>query len=146
VGVKPSLEAFAIGYERAGIDAESVTPADPRPKGEGKPVTPGDPQIRALIERIDSAFPAGARSMLIEGARRLVDYQDPAYAQLYLDRLARISRPAHGEPLLLQESARHLALWMSYEDTIRVAELKTRATRFERVRGEVRVNDDQLLA
>ncbi len=84
---------------------------------------------------------------MIEGARRLVDYQDPAYAQLYLDRLARIAAlPAEGEPLLLQESARHLALWMSYEDTIRVAELKTRGTRFDRVRDEVRVNDDQLLS
>ena len=35
---------------------------------------------------------------------------------------------------------------MSYEDTIRVAALKTRGTRFERVRGEVRVGRDQVLA
>jgi indolepyruvate ferredoxin oxidoreductase beta subunit len=35
---------------------------------------------------------------------------------------------------------------MSYEDTIRVAALKTRGSRFERVRGEVRVADDQVLA
>src|SRR5262249_24898368 len=47
---------------------------------------------------------------------------------------------------LLIETARHLALWMSYEDTIRVAQLKTRATRFERVRSEVRVGEGQLLA
>jgi len=149
VGVKPSLQAFATGYERAGIDPDAQPMTEPvAPVAATVPVTitPHDPQVRALIERIDSAFPAAARSMLIEGARRLADYQDPAYAQLYLDRLARISRPAQGEPLLLQESARHLALWMSYEDTIRVAELKTRATRFERVRGEVRVTDDQLLA
>jgi indolepyruvate ferredoxin oxidoreductase, beta subunit len=149
VGVKPSLQAFAKGYEQAGTDPDALPMAGPIAPVAGAAaaqVTPRDPQIRALIERIDSAFPAAARSMLIEGARRLVDYQDPAYAQLYLDRLARIGLPAQGEPLLLQESARHLALWMSYEDTIRVAELKTRATRFERVRGEVRVKDDQVLA
>jgi indolepyruvate ferredoxin oxidoreductase beta subunit len=35
---------------------------------------------------------------------------------------------------------------MSWEDTIRVAELKTRGSRFERVRAEVRVADGQLLA
>jgi indolepyruvate ferredoxin oxidoreductase beta subunit len=35
---------------------------------------------------------------------------------------------------------------MAYEDTIRVAALKTRGTRFERVRGEVRVGHDQVLA
>jgi indolepyruvate ferredoxin oxidoreductase beta subunit len=47
---------------------------------------------------------------------------------------------------LLEETARHLALWMSYEDTIRVAALKTRGSRFERVRSEVRAGDDQVLA
>ena len=34
---------------------------------------------------------------------------------------------------------------MAYEDTIRVAELKIRPSRFERVREEVRVNDGQML-
>jgi len=41
--------------------------------------------------------------------------------------------------------ARHLALWMSYEDTVRVADLKTRGTRFSRVREEVHAKADQLL-
>jgi indolepyruvate ferredoxin oxidoreductase, beta subunit len=146
VGVKTSLKAFATGYEQASVDPDARSTAEPvAPAAEVK-AAPRDPQIRALIERIDSAFPAGARGMLIEGARRLVEYQDPSYAKLYLDRLARINLPAAGEPLLLQESARHLALWMSYEDTIRVAELKTRATRFERVAGEVRVTGDQVLS
>ena len=35
---------------------------------------------------------------------------------------------------------------MSYEDTARVASLKTRATRFDRVRGEARVQEGQVLA
>lgn len=34
---------------------------------------------------------------------------------------------------------------MSYEDTIRVADLKIRDSRFQRVRHEVRANDNQLL-
>jgi indolepyruvate ferredoxin oxidoreductase beta subunit len=42
-----------------------------------------------------------------------------------------------GDPTLAAEVARHLALWMAYEDIIRVADLKTRASRFERVRKEV---------
>ena len=42
-----------------------------------------------------------------------------------------------GDAKLVAEVARQLALWMSYEDIIRVADLKTRATRFERVRREV---------
>jgi indolepyruvate ferredoxin oxidoreductase beta subunit len=52
-----------------------------------------------------------------------------------------------GEPphALLSETARHLALWMSYEDTVRVADLKTRRSRFERVAAEVRLVDGQVL-
>ncbi len=37
---------------------------------------------------------------------------------------------------LTSETGRHLALWMSYEDVIRVADLKTRASRYARVRAE----------
>ncbi len=73
---------------------------------------------------------------------RLADYQDESYAAEYLDRLL----PLHAAGEVLVEAARHLALWMSYEDAIRVADLKTRRTRFARVAGEVRLQQDQLLA
>jgi indolepyruvate ferredoxin oxidoreductase beta subunit len=103
--------------------------------------------VQGLLARIDTRFPASARTTLREGVRRLIDYQDLAYAGLYLDRLAPIAALSAdpGTPLL-EETARHLALWMSYEDTIRVAALKTRGSRFERVRGEVRAEDAQVLA
>ncbi len=107
---------------------------------------PLDARVRALLDRVGSAFPVSARTMLLEGVRRLIDYQDPAYAGLYLDRLAKIAALPGAGPRLLDETARHLALWMSYEDTIRVAALKTRGSRFERVRGEVRAGRDQVLA
>lgn len=38
-----------------------------------------------------------------------------------------------------------IALWMSYEDTIRVADLKTRSPRFDRFRSEVRAAEDQVV-
>src|SRR5471030_1565300 len=47
--------------------------------------------------------------------------------------------------LLCCETGRHLALWMSYEDAIRVADLKTRRARFARVRLEARAGDAELL-
>ncbi len=145
VGVAPSLKAFAAACERAGDEGPAPAVALPASR---TPAMPRDDRVRALLDRITRDFPADAAPVLFEGVRRLIDYQDPAYAALYLDRLGTIERRAaeSGEPLLLRETARHLALWMSYEDTIRVAELKTRATRFERVRGEVRAGDDQLLA
>ena len=146
VGVKPSLEAFGAAYRRANeSDTSDDVPAMVQPSAA--PIAAAlDARLRAVLVRVDNGFPASARGVLIEGVRRLTDYQDPCYAELYLDRLASIAQlPSQGEPLL-HETARHLALWMSYEDTIRVAELKTRDTRFARVRDEVHVHDDQVLA
>ena len=46
---------------------------------------------------------------------------------------------------LARETARYLALWMTFEDTARVAELKLRASRFQRVGREVQVSQQQLM-
>ncbi len=145
VGVKPSLKAFGAAFTRAqaGDDGEPTKEAPlavPTPQ-------PRHPAVRALVERVQRDFPPQAQDFLLEGVRRLIDYQHVAYAGLYLDRMATVAAlPADGEHRLLRETARHLALWMSYEDTARVAALKTRATRFERVRGEARVQPGQVLA
>ena len=85
-------------------------------------------------------MPAAARDIVAEGARRLAAYQDAAYAQLYLDRLAAIrsaDERARMEGRLLREVARHLALRMSYEDVIRVAEAKIDPARMDRIAAEI---------
>jgi indolepyruvate ferredoxin oxidoreductase beta subunit len=64
----------------------------------------------------------------------LRDYQGERYAALYRERMASLGS---ADPQLAVAVGRHLATWMSYEDIIRVADLKTRASRFERVRREV---------
>ena len=55
-----------------------------------------------------------------------------------------------GEPevghAVVRETARQLALWMCFEDIIRVADLKTRRARIERVRAEVRAKPGQPVA
>jgi len=71
-----------------------------------------------------------------EGLRRLVAYQDLRYARLYLDRLAPIAEAdarAGAQGRLVREVARHLALRMSYEDVIRVAEAKIAPERIARI-------------
>lgn len=145
VGVKASLKAFAAGFERIAAGSE---PAQEQPAGQAAAALPlpREPQVRALLARVDAEFPQAAQAMLVEGLRRVVDYQDPAYGALYLDRLAHLQRSAPVDDALLAEAARHLALWMAYEDTIRVAELKTRASRFDRVGSEVKLRGGQLLA
>ncbi|HEX4233625.1 MAG TPA: indolepyruvate oxidoreductase subunit beta family protein [Caldimonas sp.] len=132
-------------------DAPSTasTAARSQPRSPPLPATAVlHPGVRALVERIaGEEFPAHAHALLKDGVRRLIDYQDLAYAGLYLDRIARIAAgPLDASGQLVAETARHLALWMSYEDTARVAQLKTRGERFTRVRSEVRAGADQVLA
>lgn len=142
VGVEASLAAFAEGVRLASapVPAPTVEAVSPPPAV--------GPRLAALAERIRTQFPPAAGTVLTRGILRLADYQDEAYAGEYLDRLDAIRdlAPANGDARLLVETARGLALWMSYEDTIRVADLKTRRTRFERVAQEVRLHDDQLLS
>ncbi|CAN5514129.1 indolepyruvate oxidoreductase subunit beta family protein [soil metagenome] len=145
VGVKPSLRAFAHAYEQM-ADRPAASAVDQAPTSA--PETnhrPRDPDVAALLDRVRS-FPLPAQHLVTEGVRRLIDYQDPAYATLYLDRLTRLTGvPGDAGARLVAEAARHLALWMSYEDTIRVADLKTRKTRFERVGQEVNTQTGQQL-
>ena len=108
-GAEASLRGFAAGFDLAAGAGIATAPA----------AVPAAPAATDLVEI---------------GRARLVDYQGEAYAATYLTRLKTLAA-VHAE--LRDEVARQLALWMSYEDVIRVADLKTRASRFERVRREV---------
>ena len=83
---------------------------------------------------------------MTEGVRRLATYQDHAYARLYLDRLKPIcdaDSKAAGGGRLLAAAARQLALRMSYEDVIRVAQAKIDPARFARIVRELGVKSEQ---
>ena len=133
VGVGASLEAFGAGYESRAASAvipDSIRdPSQPWIAGQadsnrGLPAV--GPRLADLAQRIDAPVPAAVQATLRIGIVRLADYQDVSYANEYLDRLGPLRDSG---PELLNETARCLALWMSYEDTIRVADLKTRRTR-----------------
>ncbi len=133
-----SLRGFELGYACARCEAVAPQPAAKKPAKK----------ILAT-ERVRNQFPVPTQEVLALGVTRLTDYQDAAYANLYLERLAPVlvvERQAGGEAAdfpVTRETARQLALWMSYEDVIRVADLKTRRSRFERVREEAGVMADQ---
>ncbi|WP_324613844.1 DUF6537 domain-containing protein, partial [Achromobacter xylosoxidans] len=118
------------------------------------PVVPeraASPRAQALLDRITRDFPACAQPMLTAGARRQIEFQDLAYAEDYLARMAAIREldARHGgeskQWALTCAAARYLATAMAYDDVIRVADLKTRGSRFERVRAEVGAKPDQLV-
>ncbi len=144
VAVQTNLAGFAAGFERA-LQRSPITSLVP--PGAGPTTELG----RKLDARIKTEFPAHLHGLLQEGVRRSIDYQDGAYASLYLDRLREIrdcdqqTQGAGGGYALTAAVARYLALWMTYEDTIRVADLKTRRTRFSRVRDEVHAQAEQIV-
>lgn len=142
IAVTANLRGFAAGY--AGPPTATATPDAPASDTIPEPTTAAG---RALAARIGDQLPIAAQPIARHGVARLSDYQDTAYAAHYLDRVEALAALDTGENdhLLTAEVARHLALWMSYEDIIRVADLKTRASRFARVRDEVRALPDQIL-
>jgi indolepyruvate ferredoxin oxidoreductase beta subunit len=138
--VAANMKGFGAGIAAA----EGVVTATP---AESMPPAPTSAAGRALAARIAERLPEPARAFAIEGVRKLMDYQDAAYATLYLDRLESVRALDGGSDdwALTRETARSLALWMAYDDVIRVADLKVRASRSARVADEVRVRPDQVL-
>jgi indolepyruvate ferredoxin oxidoreductase beta subunit len=97
-------------------------------------------------------FPPPVHEMLALGHARMLEYQGAAYAQLYVDRLHKVLQAEQSvDPqntnnfATTREMARWLALWMAFDDIVRVADLKSRASRWQRVVGEVKAKDDDLL-
>jgi indolepyruvate ferredoxin oxidoreductase beta subunit len=106
------------------------------------------PKLTKQAARIKDQIPAPARYMAVLGIRRTAEYQDTRYADEYLARLASVAAlEEYGDDSarLTAETARYLGLWMTYEDTIRVAFHKTRSRRFDRVGREAAVSEQQLM-
>jgi indolepyruvate ferredoxin oxidoreductase, beta subunit len=106
------------------------------------PTSATSPDSKAEIVHAD--FPAETRFTVETGYRRCLDYQDLAYAELYIERARsllaadRVAGGADKSWKLTIEGARYLALRMTYEDVMRVADLKTRSDRFAVVRSETK--------
>ena len=166
-GFDAGYRLFEDGADEADRAAETGGGEDPNPALASDPAEPAPgsgapdrlpPPLAARLE----ALPAPVRALARMGLERTIDYQDARYGALYLDRieglLARTaaapataaapsspSSPEAGHGVV-REAARQLALWMCFEDLIRVADLKTRRSRIERVRAEVRAKPGQPVA
>ena len=142
VGVNSSLAAFAAAFEAA-QSGETTHPAVP-PESVATRANSAPGRELAL-----SDYGGEARAVVAAALDRVVDYQDGDYGSDLLRRLSRFReierQHGDGSGRLVIEVARQLALAMSYEDTVRVAELKIRPSRFVRVREEAQLAPDQIL-
>ena len=145
--IAASLAGFARGWDAMSARPRDALPGPAAPdEGRSRPAAPGDarPAAARVPPAVAAALPAVTHDIAGEGYRRLAEFQDQTYAELYLERLRRIAAAEHAaDPraanhgALTRETARFLALWMAFDDIVRVADRKCRASRFARVRREV---------
>jgi indolepyruvate ferredoxin oxidoreductase beta subunit len=135
---RAAITAKAVSVAGNLADFEAGLAASRQPSDEAPPEMPlgYDPPPSALAAEL-AAYPEALRPLVGHALARLADYQDEAYARVYLQRLAPLLALDDDGGRLLAEVAKRLAAWMSYEDVIRVAQLKTRPGRLARIRGEL---------
>ncbi|QHO73758.1 hypothetical protein ACH79_14940 [Bradyrhizobium sp. CCBAU 051011] len=73
---------------------------------------------------LPEGLPEPVMAVASEGIHLLIDYQGPSYAHLYVDRLRRFIGKQGVDDAMLGEIARLMAVRMSYQDPIRIAQLK----------------------
>jgi indolepyruvate ferredoxin oxidoreductase beta subunit len=114
-----------------------------------KPAAPVLAASAVLPNDVATKFPTVLHPLMGLAHQRLVEYQGPAYARLYVQRLERLleaeSASADATRPVTAEATRWLALWMAFDDIIRVADLKSRASRWDRVTQEVKAKEGDVL-
>jgi indolepyruvate ferredoxin oxidoreductase beta subunit len=149
-GAEASLRGFARAFE---IVSQGKAQSDfvaqvlaPQPDPAGTLAPQASPPHHA------DSFPPTVQEMFGLGYARLLEYQGQSYADLYVQRLQSVlAAEREADPQAVhdhattREMARWLALWMAFDDIVRVADLKSRASRWTRVQGEVKAGSDDLL-
>ncbi|HKM87998.1 MAG TPA: indolepyruvate oxidoreductase subunit beta family protein [Xanthobacteraceae bacterium] len=151
-GVATNLDAFRAAHDEAARPptAKSVVVNKPGKRFAPLPAAAGRADLDKLLARIRE-LPASLHDMVFAGVKHLADFQDPAYAGEYLDRVAKIFEldRTHGGAgkayALTAAAAKYVAVAMAYDDVIRVADLKTRPSRYDRVQRDNAVGEGQIV-
>jgi indolepyruvate ferredoxin oxidoreductase, beta subunit len=146
-GVDASLRAFAAGFEAVTMP-QLVLEQGTAPVQAATPRGPAALMLDwdKLSEQVRT-MPAPLRDMVFAGLRKVVDFQSVAYGAVYLGHVRSVlgrDDAAHGYALSLA-AAKYMANAMAYDDVIRVADLKTRAGRFDRIKGEMGAKDANVM-
>ena len=137
--VDENLRGFDIGLDA--VRKPSQTEATQKKRVTTQPST--------LMPRAKQDLPDVLHAVAAEALPRLTRFQNRGYAERWLVRLIDLvlaEKVAGLEPgLVTGEAARQLAVWMSFEDIIRVAEVKSRGTRRDLVMSEIGAKAGQVV-
>ncbi len=136
LAVEGNLLAFEAALQLA---AAGVPPVPPVPAVAPIALPSLPDGVRAQL----TGFPAAVHAVVVHGAARCIEYQDAAYAELYVQRLQSVA--AAESAAVLPVVARTLALWMCFEDPIRVAALKLAPGRVAEIRRHVRAKPGEIV-
>jgi indolepyruvate ferredoxin oxidoreductase, beta subunit len=150
-GANASLAAFAEAYDRAHAGGREAPRTGPAKRLDQLPQDAGHPELNRLVARLCAELPENARALAFAGLKRIVDFQDPAYGDEYIDRLQKLAAldAANGGKArnfaFTAEAAKRLAVAMAYDDVIRVADIKLRPQRAERLREDAGASPGELV-
>jgi indolepyruvate ferredoxin oxidoreductase beta subunit len=151
-GADASIRTFEAAAERAQDNSPpAASPAPSQSKASPSLPATSDGQLAPLLARLQNELPQTAVTMAYAGLRKVVDFQDSAYGSEYLDilrSLREVDSKCGGAGrgyLFTSTAAKYLANAMTYDDVIRVADLKTRSSRRARIESELGLAQDQVL-
>ena len=97
----------------------------------------------AAVPSLPENLPAGAAPVVADAIARLIDYQGPSYAQLYIDRLKRFTGRHGVDDADFNDIARLMAARMAYEDPIRIAQLTLAEKAFDPALTPIKAGGDR---
>jgi indolepyruvate ferredoxin oxidoreductase, beta subunit len=137
--VAENLKGFEIGLAAVREPPKIAAVSDKRATTQPSPLT----------EQAHSMLPAALHAVAHEALPRLTRFQNKAYAERWIARAADLAAAEQraGVPTgtVTVDAARHLAVWMSFEDIIRVAEVKSRGTRRDQLMQDVGAKPGQVV-
>ena len=152
IAVKQSTAAFEEAYQFV-TDSDNQSKAftdQLAPKAYPEmPSTVTSKKIDALIQKIKTEFPETLHNPLYAGVTHLADWQNEKWAHKYLEMLSPFVAIDAKQPSkdyeLSDHMARYLAIAMSYDDLIFVADQKTRTERFAEMYDQVDAKQNDLV-
>ncbi len=137
--VDDNLNGFELGLEAVRNPPEAAPVPAKRRSAETSPL-----MAQALAD-----LPEALHEIAAEALPRLTHYQNAAYAQRWIDRMRDLAGAESTVGLapgtVSVPAGKQLAVWMSFEDIIRVADVKSRRTRRDQVMQEIGARPGQVV-